>query len=63
MDQYTKIVLTVIATALVIIAAGELVKPALAQLDSMCTYSTPCYVEIKTCGASYTQPCYMSINR
>ena len=46
-DRYTKVTLTVIATALSIIALHSIVPPARAQTTSDCgdTYIDACYVQ------------------
>lgn len=44
-DRYTKLVLTVVAAALVAITAQNFVRPASAQLGEGCgDFRTPCHV-------------------
>lgn len=49
MDRYSKFVLSVIAAALVVIAAQPLFAPAVAQMG--------------TCGLSRYSPCYVELVR
>jgi hypothetical protein len=46
MDKYTKTVLTVIAFALVIIAAQNTTTPAKARGDNCGSYMEPCFVKL-----------------
>ena len=47
-DIYSKVVMTVIAVALTVIAGNQLFGQAQAQGDGCGSYSAPCTVEIKT---------------
>ncbi len=46
MDKYTKTILTVIAFALVIIAAQNTITPAKARGDNCGSYMEPCFVKL-----------------
>jgi len=46
-DAYSKVVLTVIAVSLSVIATQQLVSPANASLEACSTYLRPCYVIAK----------------
>jgi hypothetical protein len=63
MDRYTKVMLTIIAVSLSIIAGRDLLpSPAAAQFEGQCgSSSAPCYIEMTTmpCG-SLNDPCYIN---
>ncbi len=67
MDLYTKAVLTVIAGALAVLAAGHITAPANAQLPGMTCGDilNPCYIDFKyqPCGSSPNKACYIQLNR
>ncbi len=46
MDKYTKTILTVIAVALVVIAAQNTITPAKARGDNCGSYMEPCFVKV-----------------
>ena len=48
MDAYTKIVLTVIAVSLAVLAGREIPRPASAQIGQDCGHVIyrPCYIEL-----------------
>jgi len=60
MDRYTKVVLTVIAIALSVIAARLSVPSAMALGDGCGSYSDPCNVtgSVDVSGTVYTKPLY-----